>query len=470
MDAARTRVEKDSLGEKEVPVDAYYGVHTVRSLENFHISQKRFQPEWISAIALLKHACADANLGLGLLDRENADAIKEACDEVIAGRFSGQFPLDIFQAGSGTSTNMNVNEVIANRASELLSGSRAKRVVHPNDHVNMGQSTNDIIPSSIRVASVLLLPSLLDSLQSLEGSLSKKSVEFSDVIKSGRTHLQDAVPIALGQEFGAYAAAISKARLRLELASDFLLALSIGGNAVGTGINTRPEFRSLVLRHLNKRTGKPFRQPSSGIEATQFMTDLAGMSFALVCLSIDIGKIANDLRLLSSGPKTGLGEIFLPPVEPGSSIMPGKVNPSICEAVNMACMQAQGNGLAVSNAAAAGQLELNTHMPVIGYNLLEAMGTLAGAVRALDHKCVQGIAANRERCAWYFENSMALATVLNPYIGYDNAASLVKESLRAGKTLKQLVLEKKIMPKEELERLLDPKSLTSPNLTDKGLS
>jgi len=468
MDSAKTRIERDSLGEKEVPADAYYGVHTVRSLENFQISGRRFQYEWISAIALLKHACAEANLELGLLDKENAGAILKACDEVISGRFSSEFPLDIFQAGSGTSMNMNVNEVIANRASELISGSREKREVHPNDHVNMGQSTNDIIPSSIRVASVLLIPSLLDALHSLSSSLDNKSLEFSGVMKSGRTHLQDAVPMTLGQEFGAYAAAVSKAITRIGMAADFLLALSIGGNAVGTGINTRPEFRSLALKHLNKKAGRPFRQPSSGIEATQFMTDLAGMSFSLVCLSVDLGKIANDLRLLGSGPKTGFNEISLPPVEPGSSIMPGKVNPSICEAVNMACMQVQGNGLAISNAASAGQLELNTHMPVIGHNLIESLKMLTGAARALDAKCVRGIVANRERCAWYFENSMALATVLNPYIGYDNAAALVKESIRTGKTLKQLILEKKVLPKDELERLLDPKALTSPNLQGKG--
>jgi len=360
---------------------------------------------------------------------------------------------------------MNVNEVIANRASEHLGKEKGDRtLVHPNDDVNKGQSTNNIIPSSIRVASTILLEDLITNLTLLRDSFLKKSETFSSVLKSGRTHLQDAVPITLGQEFHAYATAINKNILRLDDSKKFLKILGVGGNAVGTGINTHKNFRDKIIKHLNKETKIDFKVTNDGIESTQFLTDIAALSSILKLIAIDLNKIANDLRLLSSGPKTGFNEINLPAVEPGSSIMPGKINPSICEMINMVSYQVMGNDNTITMCCTAGNLEINTKMPMIGHNILESIEILSSATKTFSKKCVEGITANREQCLWYVENSAALATALNPHLGYDKVSFLVKDSLKQNKSVKELVLEKKLMTKKELDKILDPKKLTQPNL------
>ncbi|MCW7076287.1 MAG: aspartate ammonia-lyase [Candidatus Syntrophoarchaeum sp.] len=465
------RIERDSLGEMEVPEDAYYGIHTTRSLENFKISDKRFQVEFIESLAIIKLAAARANHRRGLLDERKADAIQKACLELIEGdeKFAGQFPLDIFQAGSGTSTNMNMNEVIANRAAEILGGKKGDRtVVHPNDDLNMGQSTNNVIPAAIRITALRLMGGVIGSLKDLSISLKDKSDEFKGVIKSGRTHLQDAVPITLGQEFNAYHTAIEKDISRLEGVKAILSYLGVGGNAVGTGINTYPAFRRDVIAEISAITGIDFKVPDDGIEITQFLTDLAHLSSILKLTSLDINKIANDLRLMGSGPRTGLYEIVIPAVEPGSSIMPGKVNPSILEAVNMACFMIQGNDLVVSNAAQAGQLDLNTHMPIIAYCVIDSMKLLSRIGTVMAAKCVDGITANKKRCQEFFNNSIALATILNPYIGYDKAAEVAKKALACRKTIREVIIEEGILDEEVLESILDPESLTSPNIANKN--
>ena len=457
------REEKDSLGVKTVPDDALYGIHTARSLDNFNVAGERVPLEIIYGMVKLKWACAKANQRLGLLPANKTTAIIQACRRILGGQLDDQFVVDVFQAGSGTSSNMNVNEVVANIACELLGGRRGERTrVHPNDDVNKGESTNNVFPSAIKIASVDLSEILLTNLGLLIRQLRKKGTAFAGVIKSGRTHLQDAVPVTLGQEFNAYGRALEKDVLRIRQSAVKLLELGIGGNAIGTGVNTKKAFRPFIVRELNSITGREYRVARDGIEATQFMTDLADMSSALRLLALDLLKICNDLRLLSSGPNTGLGEIVLPPVEPGSSIMPGKINPSICEAMGMACMQVVGFDHAVSMACGAGQLELNTNMPLIGYNLVKSFRILDRGCAMLESKCVAGINANRETCAAHFERSAGLATVLNPKFGYDRVAELVKESLRMKKTLRQLVLDKKLMSEKELNRILARS--TGPNL------
>lgn len=457
------RKEKDSLGVKAVPDEAYYGVHTARSLENFNVAGERMPLEIVYGMVKLKWACAKANQRLGLLPAKKANAIVRACRRVLGGKLDSQFAVDVFQAGSGTSSNMNVNEVVANLACVDLGGKRGdRRRVHPNDDVNKGESTNNVFPSAIRIASVELSDTLLKSVSALIVQLKRKGSAFAGVIKSGRTHLQDAVPVTLGQEFNAYARALEKAVARVEQAAGKLLELGVGGNAIGTGVNTKKAFRLLILRELNRVTGKNYRVAKDGIEATQFMTDLAEMSSALKLLALDLLKICNDLRLLSSGPNTGLGEIVLPPVEPGSSIMPGKINPSICEAMCMACIQVVGLDHAVAMACGAGQLELNTHMPLIGCNLVKSFRILDRGCAMLARKCISGIKANRDVCRLNFERSAGLATVLNPRLGYDRVAELVKESLRTRKNLRELVLEKDIVSEKELKRILARS--TGPNL------
>ncbi|TAN36997.1 MAG: aspartate ammonia-lyase [Verrucomicrobia bacterium] len=457
------RTEKDSLGEVPVPDAAWYGVHTVRSLQNFNVAGASLPREIIYGIAKLKWACAKANQSLGLLPVEKTEAIVAACQKILAGGMDDQFPIDVFQAGSGTSTNMNVNEVIANLANEALGRKRGDRQgIHPNDDVNKGESTNNVFPSAINVACVELSGTMLKSLHALAAVLRDKSREFSIVLKSGRTHLQDAVPVTLGQEFAAWARALEKDAMRLQMACGFLTELGIGGNAVGTGVNTPREFRLAIIRELSTLTTKSWRHAEDGLEATQFLTDLAGFSAALRCAAADVNKICNDLRLLASGPNTGFNEIMLPAVEPGSSIMPGKINPSICEAANMACMQIMGHDHTVQLACAAGQLELNTHMPVIGANLVAALKIFDRCCVMLATKCIAGITANAEVCRRHFEISLGLPTILNPRLGYDRVAELVKESRVSGKTLRDLVLEKKLLSVADLDALL--KSSTGPNL------
>jgi aspartate ammonia-lyase len=459
----KTRTEKDSLGPLEVPEEAYYGVHTCRSINNFNVAGERVPLEQVYAMAKLKRACARANHKLGLLDDKKTAAIEKACERILKGEFDSQFPIDVFQAGSGTSSNMNINEVIANVANEILGGKRGDRgLVHPNDDVNKGQSTNNIFPSAIRIACVDLSHELVAALDGLVAALKKKGKEFSDVIKSGRTHLQDAVPVTLGQEFDAWAHALDKDRNRIGSAIDNLYEIGEGGNAIGTGVNTKKEFRTLIAQEMGAITEAPYRPAGNGIEITQFLTDLAEMSSVLRLAAMDVGKICNDLRLMCSGPNTGMAEIVLPAVEPGSSIMPGKINPSICEAANMACMQVMGHDHAVQMACAAGQLELNTHMPVTAFNLVKAFRILSRTFVMLATKCIDGIQANRDVCYKYFETSGGLGTILNPKLGYDKVAELVKESLKTKKTVRELVIEKKIMTSAEFDQLV--KTSTGPNL------
>ncbi len=459
----KTRTEKDSLGPLEVPADAYYGVHTTRSIHNFNAAGELLPLELVYGMVKLKWACAKANARLGLLDERKTSAIEAACRRILAGEFNSAFPVDVFQAGSGTSSNMNVNEVIANVANESLGGKRGDRhLVHPNDDVNKGQSTNNIFPSGIRVACVEHSAQLLGALKKLIGELGEKAGEFAEVIKSGRTHLQDAVPVTLGQEFAAWAHALAKDLTRVEEARNMLLEIGEGGNAIGTGVNTKAEFRTFIAEELSAITGDGYRAAQNGIEITQFLTDMAQMSHTLRLVAADIGKVCNDLRLMASGPNTGFAEIVLPAVEPGSSIMPGKINPSICEAANMACMQVMGHDHAVQMGAQAGQLELNTHMPLVGFNLVKAFRILERTCVMLSDKCVAGIQANKDTCYRYFENSGGLGTILNPRLGYDKVAELVKESLKTKKTVRQLVVDKKIMSDEEFEKLVH--GSTGPNL------
>ncbi len=457
------RREKDSLGELDVPENVLYGIHTCRSMENFDAAGEPVPIEIVYGMVRLKWACAKANQALGLLSDEKTGAIEKACQKILDGGHDDQFPVDVFQAGSGTSSNMNVNEVIGNLAATVLGGKPGDRhLVHPNDDVNKGQSTNNIFPSGIRVAAVTLTDPLTDAIQHLVDTLMAKAEEFKLVIRSGRTHLQDAVPEMMGQAFAAWAHALVKDLRRLAAARDRVLEIGAGGNAIGTGVNTKKGFRPFIARELSAITGKEYRAAENGIEITQYLTDMADVSSALRMIAMDIGKLCNDLRLLASGPNTGLAEIMLPAVEPGSSIMPGKINPSICEAANMACIQVMGNDQAVQLAAGAGQLELNTHMPVTGYNLVRSFNLLTRTARMLADKCIVGIQVDAERCAWYFETSGGLGTVLNPKLGYDKVAVLVKESLRAKKTAKELVIEKGIMTEEEFEKLVARS--TEPNL------
>ncbi len=449
------RKEKDSLGELDVPEAAYYGIHTCRSLHNFDAAGEPVPIEIVQGMVRLKWACARANRAMGLLSDDKAAAIERACRKILDGGYDDQFPVDVFQAGSGTSSNMNVNEVVGNLAAEELGGKPGDRhLVHPNDDVNKGQSTNNIFPSGMRVAAVTLTDPLLEAVGLLVDALEKKAEEYKDVIRSGRTHLQDAVPETMGQAFAAWAHALVKDMRRLEAARDRVLEIGAGGNAIGTGVNTKTGFRTLIARELSEITGKSFRPAENGIEMTQYLTDLADVSSVLRMIAMDIGKLCNDLRLLASGPNTGLAEMVLPAVEPGSSIMPGKINPSICEAANMACVQVMGNDHAVQWAASAGQLELNTHMPVTGCNLVRSFLILTRTARMLTDKCVSGIQVNVERCARYFEVSGGLPTILNPILGYDKVAELVKESVLTKKSLKELVLEKRIVDEDQFETLL----------------
>ncbi len=457
------RIEKDSFGELEIPDEAYYGVTSLRSRENFNVAGERLPLEITYGMVKLKWACAVANHKLGLLAADKAGAIEAACRLALEGKANDHFIVDTFQAGSGTSSNMNTNEVLANLAAEQLGGKRGDRgLVHPNDDVNKGQSTNNIFPSGIKVACVDLSKKLKPALQHLASALRAKAEEFKDVIKSGRTHLQDAVPVTMGQEFSAYARSIEKDILRLDEAVHHILELGVGGNAVGTGVNTKAEFRPEIMKALGAITGDAYRVAEDGLECTQFLTDLGQFSAVLRLIASDITKICNDLRLMASGPNTGMAEIVLPPVEPGSSIMPGKINPSICEASNMACIQVMGNDHAVQVAVSLGQLELNTHMPVIGANLVKSMNILERCCRSLADKCIVGIKVDRERCYSYFENSGGLGTVLNPKLGYDRVSELVKESLKSKKTARQLVVEKGIMTDADFDKLVQ--KCTGPNL------
>jgi aspartate ammonia-lyase len=459
--STQPRIERDSLGERELPADVYYGIQTARAIENFPVSGFKPYPSLVTATIQIKKAAARVNSALGSLDPRIANAIDAAADEVLAGALRDQFLVDPFQAGAGTSHNMNANEVLANRAIELLGGSRGDySVVHPNDHVNMAQSTNDVFPTAMRLAALEMVDRLAIALGRLASSLRAKSLEFDHIVKSGRTHLQDAVPVRLGQEFGAYATAIDKNAMRIGLAADELKEIGLGGTAAGTGLNAPSGYRSRVVEELSRISNQQLRAAVDYFEAMQSMSPFVGLSSALKTLAIDVIRVANDLRLLSSGPNTGLAEINLPAVQPGSSIMPGKVNPVIAEMTGMVCFQVMGNDLAIAAAAQAGQLELNVMMPVIAFNLMMSLSILTSGLTILGDRCVDGITANEERCRWYVEHSVSLITALNPIIGYSRAAEIAKRAIAKGKTIREVIEEEGLLTEEELARVLDTRAMT----------
>ena len=459
--AATTRTEKDPLGPKEVPVDALYGVQTLRARENFPISG--LTPLWpfVMAQTWIKKAAALTHKETGRLDPKLADAIVAAADEVLARKHDAQFVVDPYQAGAGTSHNMNVNEVLANRANELLGGARGTYTpVHPNDHVNMAQSTNDTIPTNIRLSILSQLGGLLSAFERLRDAFAAKGREFDDIVKAGRTHLQDAMPIRLGQEFTAYAGSMDRNLRRIRETADYLRDLGIGGSAVGTGVTVEPEYPALMNKHLEAITGLDLRIGTDRIQLMQSMGDAAAFSATLRGLAIDLSKIASDLRLMVMGPRTGIDEIKLPAVQPGSSIMPGKINPSIPEMVNQVCFQVMGLDTTVSIAAEHGQLELNVMMPVIAHNILLAMRILTNTATVFTEKCVVGIEANREMLAYWVERSAALATALMPHIGYAKAAELSKQSVKEGVLVRDMVKRDKLLPAEEIDDVLDLRKMT----------
>jgi aspartate ammonia-lyase len=456
-----TRIEKDPLGEKPVPADALYGIQTVRAVENFPISGLRPLPAFVDAVIWIKRSAALTHRETGRLETKLADAIVRAADEVLGGRHRDQFVVDVYQAGAGTSHNMNCNEVLANRANELLGGNRGDYApVHPNDHVNMAQSTNDVIPTAMRLATLATLPSLLQAMDALAAAFHAKGMQFDQVIKSGRTHLQDATPIRLGQEFAAYGHTVQRHRQKLAQAADWLRAMGIGGTAVGTGLNAEPAYPTLMVKHLRQVSGLDLQVGEDRIQLMQSMGDIATFSGVFRAWVLDLNKIANDLRLLASGPRTGLAEILLPAVQPGSSIMPGKVNPSIAEMVNQVCYQALGLDTTVALAAEAGQLELNVMMPVITHNMVFGLTIVANATRVLAERCVVGIEADEKLCAYWLERSPALVTALAPKIGYAESAKLAKEAIATGLTVRELVIKKGLLKGKELEAVLDLRAMT----------
>jgi fumarate hydratase, class II len=460
----QTRIEKDSMGTMELPADALYGATTQRAVLNFPISGYRFSRPFIRALGLVKWAAALANRDLGRLEEKRAQLIAEAAEEIIDGQWDSQFPIDIFQTGSGTSTNMNANEVIANRCSQLDGKAiGSKDPVHPNDHVNMGQSSNDVIPTSIHIAAAELVRSeLMPALDHLQQGLEAKAHEFWEVIKIGRTHLMDATPVRLGQEFSGYAKQVEYGRLRAGNAIAAVEELALGGTAVGTGLNSHPEFSGKVMGYLWNRTGVAFREARNHFEAQGAKDGLVEASGQMRSIAVSLFKIANDIRLLASGPRCGLGEIQLPATQPGSSIMPGKVNPVMCESVVQVCAQVFGNDTAVCWGGATGQLELNVMMPVMAHNVLESIRLLSNVARVFQDKCVSGIVANRDRCNELVELSMAMVTSLAPVIGYDRAAEIAKESAATGKTVRQICRERQVLSEEQLNRALDPVEMTKP--------
>lgn len=463
MKKTKTRIEKDSLGVKPVPASAYYGIETVRAMENFPVSGEKFHPAFFWGLAAVKKACAQANRSLKKLDSRRATAVIKACDEILSGEHRDHFVTDALQSGAGVSAHMNVNEIIANRALEILSRKKGDYAyLHSHDHVNMGQSTNDVIPTALRLAALKMAGSFMEASNALEDALNKKARTFSSIVKAGRTHLQDAAPVTLGQEFGGWAHQLQKARGRVVLMTAGLLDLGIGGSAVGTGLNTSLRFQKLVITNLKKITGLPVKGSPNLFSVMQNDADFAAVSGALRDYSLSLIQIANDLRLLSSGPNTGFGEIQLPALQPGSSIMPGKVNPVIPEVAAQVGYQVVGNDVAIAFAAANGECELNVMRPVIVRNLTHSFEILTNTVRLLAVKCVAGIKANAERCRYHAEMSFGIAAALNPYIGYSKAAECVKEAIKTKRTLRQVVLAKGLMSKKALDRILSPENLTQP--------
>ena len=460
---AKMRMERDTMGELAVPAHAYYGVQTARAIENFPISSLRFPRAMIRAMGLIKRAAATVNESLGLLDKKPADAIRQAATEVVEGILDAAFPVDIFQTGSGTSTNMNANEVISNRATELLGGARGSKLVHPNDHVNLGQSSNDVIPTAIHIAAAEMLEhQLLPALTRLHKVLDRKAKEFDKIVKIGRTHLQDATPVRLGQEFGGYARQIELGIQRTKRAQASLTEVALGGTAVGTGLNCAPNFSSKVLGILSKETGCAFKEASNHFEAQSTQDSLVEASGELRTIAVSLMKIANDIRWLGSGPRCGIGEINLPETQPGSSIMPGKVNPVIAESVTMVCAQVIGNDVTVTVAGQAANFELIVMLPVMAYNLLVSIELLARASHNFAVRCIEGVKANEERCRSLIEESLAMCTALAPEIGYEAAAKLAKDAYKSGKTVREVAKDQKVLSDKRLNELLDPRRMTEP--------
>ncbi len=456
------RIEKDSLGEMKVPEEALYGAQTARAVANFPVSGIPLPQPMLRALGLLKKHAAGTNASLGLLSQELAEAIAQAATEVIEGKWDSQFPVDIFQTGSGTSSNMNTNEVVANRAAQLLGQPIGSKAVHPNDHVNMGQSSNDVFPSAIHIACAEQLhKSLLPALEQLLQQFAEKSEQFKDVLKIGRTHLQDATPVRLGQVFSGYARQVELAHERLSVASSGLYELPLGGTAVGTGINTHPEFASRTIAAIARETCLPFREAGNHFEAQGAKDALVTTSCSLKSCAVSLFKIANDIRFLASGPRCGIGELILPAVQPGSSIMPGKINPVMAESLMQVCAQVFGNDATIALSGLSGNFELNVMMPVMAHNILQSIELLSNGIRVFDEKCLAGLQADQQRCSDLLEQSLALVTALVPEIGYDRSAELAKEAHKTGKTLRELALRDGI-DAEVLDKLLDPEAMTHP--------
>ena len=459
----KTRIERDSLGQLEVPCSAYYGIQTQRAVNNYRISGYRAHPYLISSMWMIKKAAAVVNRQLKLLDARRAKAIERAAQEVVEGKWNQEFVVDVYQAGAGVSFHMNANEVIANRAIEFLGGKRGEyELCHPNDHVNCSQSTNDVFPTAMRLASILLFEEVLDAVAMLGKAFSRKASAFDRILKSGRTHLMDAVPVRLGQEFAAYASSMRRCEGILEYAIGLLGEVGLGGSAVGTGVNTHPRFQKLVVRELSRISGQELRPTDDLRYAMQSNLAMSAASSALRNLALELIRISNDLRLLSSGPNTGLAEIGLPALQPGSSIMPGKVNPVMAELTAMVGFQAVGSDLVTALAVQAGQLELNVMMPAMAWNVLHSGEILKNTVVALATKCIDGISANEERCRYYADVTISIAAALNPYIGYAAAAEIAKESVKTGRPVAEITLEKRLLDEKTMREILDPMRMTSP--------
>ncbi|NWG10571.1 aspartate ammonia-lyase [Candidatus Bathyarchaeota archaeon] len=455
-----TRKEIDPLGERELPEDTYYGIQTLRAIENFPVSGIKAPTDFIRAYVYVKKAAALANMEVGWLDRKIGEAIVNACDQILDGKFLDQFVVDVFQAGAGTSFNMNVNEVVANRALEIMGKEKGDyESIHPNDYVNMGQSSNDTFPTALHIAISISLKPLLKELENLSKAFEKLARKYDNIIKSGRTHLQDALPVTLGQEFGAYATTLRSAIRQLKEREKHLYDVALGGTATGTGVNAHPQFAKIAISQLRKMTRLPLKPAKNRFEALQSCRPSQAMSSAMKELALELIRIANDLRLLSSGPTTGLAEISLPPVQPGSSMMPGKVNPVMAECLNMIAFQIVGNDLAVSLAVQAGQLELNVMTPVIMHNILSSIRLLTNYLPVFRTKCVEGIKIDEKRCKLYLERNPSLATFLTPYIGYQKASKVAQQALREGRSIQEIIKEKRLLTQEEMERIFNPKFL-----------
>ena len=465
------RVEKDSIGTKDVPENVYYGVQSLRAAENFHITGLNMHPEIINSLAYIKKAAAITNCEAGLLDKKRTQAIVQACDEILEGKFREDFIVDPIQGGAGTSLNMNANEVIANRAIEILGGKKGDySVVNPNDHVNCGQSTNDVIPTAGKMTSLRLLKKLKKQLLRLHSALEQKADEFDSVIKMGRTQLQDAVPIRLGQEFKAYSVAILRDLNRMDKAMDEMRTLNMGGTAVGTGLNADESYLRRIVPNLSEISGMDLVQAYDLIDATQNLDSFVAVSGAVKACAVTLSKIANDLRLMSSGPRAGFGEINLPAKQNGSSIMPGKVNPVIPEVVNQVAFNAIGNDMTITMAAEAGQLELNAFEPIIFYCLFQSIDTIAYAVNTFVDNCVIGITANETRCRYFVENSVGIITAICPYVGYQKAAEIAKEAIKTGESVRKLIIEKGLLTKEQMDEIMDPVQMTEPGISGKTVN